>query len=73
MCLILNFFYNVGKLAQENLKTSQLKMKEWYDKNAKNRNLKPTDKVFVFLTIAGHPLHARYYAPYENESKITEV
>lgn len=35
--------------------------------------VKITYKVFVFLTIAGHPLHASYYGPYENESKITEV
>lgn len=44
--------YTACKLAQENLKkNSQLKMKVWYDKNARNRNFKPGDKVLVFLPI----------------------
>lgn len=45
----------------------------WYDKNARNRNLKPGDKVHVFLTITGHSLQARYYDPYEIKSKISDV
>lgn len=65
--------YNACKLAQENLKSSQLKMKVWYDKNARNRNFKPGDKVLVFLPIPGHPLQARYYGPYKIESKISDV
>lgn len=48
-------------------------MKVWYDKNARNRNFKPGDKVLVFLHIPGHPLQARYYGPYEIESKISDV
>lgn len=48
-------------------------MKVWYDKNNRNRNFKPGDKVLVFLPIPGHPLQARYYGPYEIESKISDV
>lgn len=48
-------------------------MKVWYDKNARNRSFKPGYKVLVFLPISGHPLQARYYGPYEIESKISDV
>ena len=59
--------YNACKLAQENLKSSQTKMKHWYDKDVKNRVFKPGDKVLVFLPLPGHPLQARYYGPYEKD------
>ena len=65
--------YNACKLAQENLKSSQTKMKRWYDKDARNRVFKPGDKVLVFLPIPGHPLQARYFGPYEIESKLSDV
>lgn len=61
--------YTACKFAHENLK----KMKVWNDKNARNRYLKPGDKVLVFLPIPGHPLQARYYGPYEIERKISDV
>lgn len=48
-------------------------MKVWFDKNASNRNFKPGDKVLLFQPISGHPLRARYYGPYEIESKISNV
>ena len=38
-----------------------------------NRVFKPGDKVLVFLPIPGHPLQARYFGPYEIESKISDV
>jgi hypothetical protein len=65
--------YNACKLAQENLTSSQTKMKLWYDKDARNRVFKPGDKVLVFLPIPGHPLQARYFASYEIESKLSDV
>jgi hypothetical protein len=65
--------YNACKFAQENLKSSQTKMKRWYDKDARNRVFKQGDKVFVFLPIPGHPLKARYFDPYEIESKLSDV
>jgi hypothetical protein len=64
---------NTSKLVQENLKISQTKMKRCYDKDARNRVFKSGDKVLVFLPIPGHPLQARYYSPYEIESKLSDV
>lgn len=39
------------KIAQENFKASQNKMKSRYDVNTKIRNFKPGEKVLVFLPI----------------------
>jgi hypothetical protein len=65
--------YNACKLAQENFKSSQTKMKRWYDKDARNRVSKPGDKVLVFLPIPGHPLQAKYFGPYEIGSELSDV
>jgi hypothetical protein len=73
---VLNFkerLYNAYKLAQENLKSSQTKIKRWYDKDARNRVSKSSDKVLTFLPIPGHRLQARYFGPYEIESKPGDV
>lgn len=63
--------YNDYKLAQENPKSSQAKMKVCYGKEAMNRIFKPGDKVLVFLSVGGHPLQAIYDDPYKIESKDT--
>jgi len=60
-------------IAKENLKQGQAKMKQWYDKNARNRIFEPGDKVLVLFPIPGNPLQARYFGPYEVESKQGEV
>ncbi|XP_077993259.1 uncharacterized protein LOC144447231 [Glandiceps talaboti] len=60
-------------VARENLKGSQMKMKKWYDKDARNRVFKPGHRVLVLFPIPGHPLQARYYGPYEIKSKINDV
>jgi hypothetical protein len=65
--------YNACKLAQENLKSSQNKMKRWYDKDTRNRVFKPGDKVRLFLPIPGHPLQTRYHGLNEIESKLSDV
>ena len=61
------------ELAQENLKFSQHKMKTWYDKNAKERQFKPGDKVLVLLPIRGNPLQAKFHGPYQVEKKVNEL
>ena len=61
------------EIARENLKVSQEKMKTWYDKNAKERNFNPGDKVLVLLPIPGQPLQARYFGPYAIEKKVSET
>ena len=47
------------KLAQENLKSAQVKMKRLYDRQACERSFKPGDKVLMLLPISGNPLNAR--------------
>ena len=61
------------EIARQNLKQSQSKMKQWYDKDAKNRIFNPGDKVLVFFPIPGHPLQARYDGPYEIEKKVSDT
>ncbi len=39
------------EIAKENLKQSQTRMKQWYDKTARNRVFKPGDKVLALSTI----------------------
>ena len=41
------------KAAQENLKRSQQKMKEQYDKGTKERQLRTGDKVLILLPVPG--------------------
>ena len=61
------------ELAKENLAASQAKMKTWYDKDARERNFQPGDKVLALLPIPGQPLQARYFGPYVVEKKIDNV
>ena len=65
--------YDACNLAKTNLKESQSKMKNWYDKKARFRLFAPGDKVLVFLPLPGQPLQARYFGPYEIESKVNDL
>ena len=49
------------EIEHDNLKQSQVKMKQWYDKDAMKREFKPGEKIFVLLLIPCHPLQAKYY------------
>ena len=62
-----------AKLAQTNLKSAQKKMKQWYDKRARQRSFKPGEKVLVLLPIPGNTLQARYSGPYCVEEKLSDV
>ena len=62
-----------AKLAQANLKSSQRRIKHWYDKRARLRNFKPGEKVLVLLPIPGNTLQARYSGPYCVEEKLSDV
>ena len=71
-----NFKHRLNRatdIAKENLKQGQAKMKQWYDKHAKERVFNPGDKVLVLFPITGQPLQARYFGPCEVESKVGEV
>lgn len=40
-------------------------MKMWFDKDAKIRSFKPSDKVLILLPVLGSALQARFSGPYE--------
>lgn len=60
------------KLAKRNLSDAQVKMKSWFDRNAKTRKFKPGDKVLVLLPIPGSALQARYSGPYVVQEKVSD-
>lgn len=65
--------YKACLLAQQNLKSSQRKMKTWYDKKARARVFKPGDKVLVLFPLKENPLQARFHGPYEIHSKVNDL
>ena len=74
MCLISkNRLPKACEAARSNLKSAQSKMKSHYDENALDRNFEPGDKVLSLLPIPDKPLQARYYGPYTNDKKLSEV
>ena len=64
---------NATKLAQQNLKKSQSKMKTWYDKKARDQSFRVGERVLVLLPIPQYPLQARYCGPYVVNKKIGEL
>ena len=61
------------EIEQDNLKQSQDKMKQWYDKDAMIRQFKPDEKVIVLLLIPCPPLQANYFWPYVIESRLNYI
>ena len=61
------------KLARENLKESQRKMKELYDKESELRSFQAGDQVLLLKPTPGQPLQARYFGPYKVIRKISDV
>ena len=61
------------ELAQQNLKTSQSKMKMLYDRKSQNRIFKPGDKVLVLLPVQGNTLQARYHGPYKVLKRVGDL
>ena len=59
--------------AKSNLKSTQGKMKQNYDKNTKERSFKSGDKILALLPIPGRPLQARYFGPYIVEKKASDL
>lgn len=60
------------ELAKKNQSDAQLKMKSWFDKNAKTRKFNPGDKVLPLLPISGSALQARYNKPYVVQEKVSD-
>ena len=65
--------FTACQIAQENLKNSQTKMKQLYDRDTEKRVFKAGDKVLVFLPIPGNSLQAKYFGPYVIEKKINDL
>ena len=59
--------------AKLNLKSTQGKMKQNYDKNTKERSFKSGDKVLALLPVPGRPLQARYFSLYTVERKASDL
>ena len=59
--------------AKLNLKSTQAKMKQKYDKNTKERSFKSGDKVLTLLPVLSRPLQARYFGPYTVEKKASDL
>ena len=55
----------MSALAQENLRWVQTQQKAWYNRNARERTLKPGDRVLVLLPTASSKLLAQWQGPYE--------
>ena len=51
------------RMASENLKSSQNKMKERYDRSSVERDFEVGDKVLVLLPVPGNPLRATFIGP----------
>ena len=61
------------ELAQQNLKTSQSKMKMLYDRKSQNCIFKPGDKVLVLLPVQGNTLQTRYHGPYKVLKRVGDL
>ena len=53
------------ELVRSNLTTAQNTQKTWYDCNARERELKPGDRVLVLLPTSTNKLLAEWQGPYE--------
>ena len=61
------------ELVQENLAKAQKVQKQWYDKNARTRELKKGDLVLVLLPTSSSKLLAQWQGPYQVEKKVGKV
>ena len=61
------------ELAQNNLRSTQNKMKARYDKSSKERQFEVGERVLAFLPVSGKPLQARYFGPYTVMKKVSDV
>ncbi len=61
------------EIAGANMKSSQMKMKEQYDKKSKQRSFSPGDEVVMFSSVAGDPLSCKFSGPFKVLKKISPV
>ena len=63
----------MGHMAQEHLREAQTKQKVWYDKHARERELKPGQKVLLLLPSSTSKLLAKCQGPYIVSRKVGPV
>jgi len=64
---------NACDSAQKNMKTTQHRMKTWYDKKARHRTFKVGEKVLALLPLPNQPLQARFCGPYVVTKRVGDV
>jgi hypothetical protein len=64
--------WHVDPIEHGNLKQSQDKMKQWYDKDTTKRSFKPAGIVIVLLLIHCHPLQAKCF-PYSKQWHVDPI
>jgi transposase InsO family protein len=62
-----------GRIAQQNLREAQTKMKQQFDTSTKARSFEPGDKVLLFLPLHHNPLKAKFFGPYPVVERLNEV
>ena len=60
-------------LAHKNLRTTQQKHKEWYDRKARKIKLKEGDQVLLLLPDSTEKFRAKWRGPYEVKKKLGKV
>jgi hypothetical protein len=61
------------KIAKENLEKSSLKYRTYYNKGARNRDMKEGEKVLVLLPTSNNKLLMQWRGPYEVDKKMGNV
>lgn len=61
------------EVAGENLRSTQAKMKVWYDRKTRSQSFEVGDQVLILLPVVGSPLEAWFSGPYRIEKKVGNV
>ena len=70
---VLTIRERLAELVKENMEASQKLQKQWYDKKAKDRDLKGGDQVLVLLPTSSSKLLAKWQGPYAVVKKTSKV
>ena len=61
------------EIVKDNMKEAQQQQKTWYDKTARERELKPGEEVLVLLPTSSNKLLARWQGSYRVLHKVGKV
>ncbi|XP_062614536.1 uncharacterized protein LOC134276295 [Saccostrea cucullata] len=70
---IRNKLADVTQLVQNNLEMRQSKIKDWYDRSASKRTLRPGDEVLVLLPTEPGKMSAQWKGPFRVVNKVNDV